>query len=126
MMEYTDDSALPPISEEAFLELLTKSRPFTLVILKKGPALMSPETANDPEVRATIMRHGKRNMQLKDAGLMPIICPVRDDSDVAGIGVFDAEPAVVERIYAADPAVKAGLLLFEVHASRSFPGSRLP
>ena len=124
-MDYVDDSSLPEISEESFRELLTKSRPFTVVILKKGPLLMSADTANAPEVRATIMLHGKRNMALRQAGLMPIICPTPGNTEVAGIGVFDAEPSVVERIYANDPAVKAGLLFFEVHASRSFPGSVL-
>jgi hypothetical protein len=122
---YVDDSQLPEISEETFLETLSKSRPFTVVILKKGPLLASPESSGTPEVRSTIKLHGKRNMSLRQMGLMPIVCPIRDGSDIAGIGVFDAEPADVERMYAADPAVQAGLLTFEIHASVSFPGSTL-
>ncbi len=45
---------------------------------------------------------------------------------MAGIGIFNAEPAAVEQILQGDPAVQAGVLTYEVHASRSFPGDSLP
>jgi len=40
--------------------------------------------------------------------------------------VFAATPEEVDRIYAADPAVQAGMLTYEIHPTRSFPGSALP
>jgi hypothetical protein len=57
---------------------------------------------------------------------MCIICPISDGTDMAGIAIFDAEPPETERIMADDPAVKAGVLVYEIHPARSFPGDCLP
>jgi hypothetical protein len=125
-MKYTDDSALPEVSEEEFLAVRQAARPYTVMILRAGPNFEMPGPDRGTGVAEIIMRHGKRNVSLKFAGLMPIICPIADGSGVTGIGVFDASPEEVERIMAADPGVMAGVFTFEVHACRSFPGSVLP
>ena len=70
--------------------------------------------------------HGKRNLALRLAGLMPIICLVADGSGVCGGGIFDASPEDVERIVALDPGVQAGVFTLDVHQTRSFRGSCLP
>jgi ethanolamine utilization microcompartment shell protein EutS len=57
---------------------------------------------------------------------MPVICPVSDGSDLAGIGILVTTPEEADRIMAGDPAVQSGILTYEVHPTRSFPGSRLP
>ena len=54
------------------------------------------------------------------------MCPVADGTNIAGIGVFAATPEDTDRIYARDPAVRAGVLRYEVHPTRTFPGSTLP
>jgi len=72
------------------------------------------------------MQRGKRNMALHAAGIMPIVCPIGDSSGVTGVGVFNASSEDVQRICSLDPGVKAGVFNFEVHPSRSFPGSILP
>ena len=123
-MKYTNDAALPKISDEEFAALRASARSYCLLILKKGPTLT--ESEGDPQATRTILEHGKRNAVLRAAGLMPIICPVRDDGELAGIGIFDAEPEEVERIYADDPAIQAGLLTYEIYPCWSFPGSTLP
>ncbi len=125
-MKYTDDSVLPEITEEEFRENLKKTRPYTVVILKAGPRFKMPGPDGDPETTAIIMQHGKRNMALRAAGIMPIVCPIGDGSGVTGVCVFDASPEDAQRIYSQDPGVKAGVFTFEVHPSRSFPGSALP
>jgi hypothetical protein len=125
-MKYTDDSALPEVSEEEFLAVRQAARPYTVMILRAGPNFEMPGPDRATGVGGIIMRHGKRNLALKFAGLMPIICPIADGSGVTGIGVFDASPEEVERIMAADPGVTAGVFTFDVHACRSFPGSVLP
>ena len=125
-MKYTDDSSLPEITEEKFRETLRKSRSYTVVILKAGPKFKMPGPNGDPAITAIIVQHGKRNMALRAAGIMPIVCPIGDGSGITGICVFDATPEEVQRIYSQDPGVKAGVFTFEVHASRSFPGSTLP
>jgi hypothetical protein len=125
-MKYTDDSALPEISEEEFKELRESARPYTVMILEAGPNFVMPGPGRDPRVMGLIMAHGKRNVSLQRAGLMPIICPIGDGSGITGIGVFDASPEDVERIMAADPGVQAGVFTYQVHPCRSFPGSALP
>jgi len=125
-MQYTDDEALPAIGEQQFQEMRQTARPYTVMILRAGPNFRMPGPDRDDGVTSIIMEHGKRNARLNLAGLMPIICPIADGSGVTGIGVFDATPEHVERIMAADPGVQAGVFTFEVHPSRSFPGSTLP
>jgi hypothetical protein len=124
-MRYTDDTALPEITEERFAELRQTARPYTLVILKAGPGYRPPGP-DDPEATRVVMAHGKRNAQLHVAGLLPIVCPVSDPGEVRGIGIFDASPEDVERILSADPGVRAGLFTYEVLRTMSFPGSTLP
>jgi hypothetical protein len=125
-MSYTDDGGLPDVSEEEFLAVRQAARPYTVMILRAGPNFRMPGPEGDPRVTEIITRHGRRNVALKFAGLMPIICPIGDGSGVTGIGVFDATPEDVERIMASDPGVQAGVFTYEVHPCRSFPGSALP
>jgi hypothetical protein len=101
-------------------ERLTGTRAYTVVILKKGPKYGTPGADQ------IIWEHGRRNMALRFAGELAIVCPIRDDSDVAGIGIFGREPDAVCEILAEDPAVVAGVLTFEAHPARGFPGDALP
>ena len=54
------------------------------------------------------------------------MCPVSDGSDVSGVGIFNADLDEVKSIMDADPAVKEGVFVYEVHVCRSFPGDCLP
>jgi hypothetical protein len=71
----------------------------------KNPHLPNPVLS----VTAIIMQHGKRNMALRAAGVMPIVCRIADGSGVTGVSIFDASPEDVERIYSSDPGVRAGV-----------------
>jgi len=124
-MKYTDDSSLPEVTEQDLYASLTKTMPFTVIILKAGPRYSPPGPDRDPDVGAVITRHGRRNASLRLAGLLRVVCPVADGSDVAGIGVFDATPEEVDLIYSRDPAVMAGVLTYEIHPTRTFPDSSL-
>lgn len=124
-MPYTDDTALPEVTESELMAALAKTRPYTIVVLKAGPRYSPPGPDRDPEIAATILRHGIRNMRLRLAGLLRVVCPVADGSDVAGIGVFDATPEECAAIYSADPAVAASILTYEIHPTRTFPESSL-
>ncbi len=110
---------LPPISDDFMRRSLQTRRAYTIVLLKKGPAY------DPPRSDGVIWEHGRRNFALRAAGLLAIVCPIAGGSELAGVCIFDAEPVEVERIMASDPAVKVGVLTFEVHATRSFPGDRL-
>jgi len=99
-------------------QALPTTREYTLVILH-GP------NREVPNADAIIWEHGRRNFALRAAGLLAVVCPIRDGSGVAGVGVFNAEPSTVEQLMQGDPAVQAGILTFEVHTTRSFPGDAL-
>jgi hypothetical protein len=114
------DLDLPSISDDFMRQGLASTRSYTIAIIRHGPAYDPPRS--DP----IIWEHGRRNYALRAAGLLSIVCPIRDDSDMGGIGIFDTDPASVERILQGDPAVQAGVLTYEIHPSRSFPGDCLP
>lgn len=111
---------LPEISDQFMMENLARTRSYTVVVLKKGPAYDPPNSDR------IIWEHGRRNFALRAAGVMHVVCPISDGTEMAGIGIFSAEPAQVEAILSGDPAIQAGVLTSEVHASRSFPGDSLP
>jgi hypothetical protein len=57
---------------------------------------------------------------------MPIVCAIRDGSDVSGVGVFNASAEEVKQIMDEDRGVRAGVFVYEVHACRSIPKDSLP
>lgn len=114
------ERSLPHVSDEELRQALATARRYTVRVLKRGP---SYET---PEAEAIIWEHGRRNLALHVAGVLAIMGPVRDGSEVAGVSIFDAEPDEVERLMAGDPAIQAGVLTFEVHPAIGFAGDCLP
>jgi hypothetical protein len=125
-MNYTDDRDLPEVTEEEFEEARQTVRPYTAVILKPGPAFETPGPDRTSGVTATIWAHGKRNYALHLSGLLPIVRPIGDGGDVAGLCIFDASPEDVERIMTDDPGVRQNVLSYDIHPTWSFPGSTLP
>jgi hypothetical protein len=107
------------ITDEFMREMLTRSRAYTAMILKAGPSYGGEGSD------AIIWEHGRRNFSLRADGRLSIVCPIPDDSEVCGIGIFDAEPDEVRRLMDDDPAVRAGVFVYEVHPCRSFPGDAL-
>jgi hypothetical protein len=124
-VNYTDDSELPDVTDEMLQDALPTTRPYTIVVLKAGPKFEMPGADRSSEVAKIIWAHGKRNYALHLAGLMPVVCPVGYGSGVTGISIFDADPEVVHRIMSNDPGVRAGVFTYDIHPTRSFPGSSL-
>ncbi len=108
------------ITDEFMREMLTRSKSYSIVILKSGPH------RQDPGVEKIVWEHGRRNFELRAEGALAIVCPVNDGSEVRGIGIFNRNLEEVKKIMDEDPGVKAGIFIYEVHASRSFPGDSLP
>jgi len=108
------------ITDDYMREMLTKARTYCVVILKTGP------NRSQPGVEQIIWEHGRRNFALRADGLLSIVCPISDGSDVSGIGIFNATVEETQKIMDDDPGVKAGVFVYEVHPCRSFPGSSLP
>jgi len=111
---------MPPITDEYMMEMMQKTKPYTVVILHKTLKMQ------EPGADKIVWEHGRRNFQLRENGQLVIVCPVRDDSDVAGIGVFSTNETKTRTIMDDDPGVQLGIFTYEIHASRSFPGDRLP
>lgn len=111
---------LPDITDDFMKQMIGTTKNYTLVILKAGPEFVIPG------VEKTIWEHGRRNFSLRAAGLLSIVCPVKDGSDVAGIGIFNTDSAEAKKIMDEDPGVKQGIFAYELHPCRSFPGDRLP
>lgn len=116
----TDRSGVPEITDQYMHEMLAKTKTYTAVLLRVT------ERASESDARQIIWEHGRRNFVLRTEGKLPIVCPVTDNSDWAGIGIFDATPEEVDRIMADDPGIKAGLFTYERHPVRGFPSSSLP
>ncbi|HUX61028.1 MAG TPA: hypothetical protein VMV32_06935 [Ignavibacteriaceae bacterium] len=107
------------ITDEFMRERLQKAKEYCVVILKAGPR------KNEPGVEKLIWEHGRRNFALRELGKLSIVCPIRDESDVSGLGIFNVSVDEVRKIMDEDPAVKEGIFVYEVHPCRSFPGDSL-
>jgi len=101
-------------------ELLPTAKPYSAVILKKGPNF------DDDAAPGIIWEHGRRNFGLRDDGVMAVVLPVVDGSEVCGICVFATTLDEAAEIMNDDPGVAAGVFTYEVHACRGFPGDALP
>ena len=89
------------------------------MFLYQGPAY------DDEGARKIVWEHGRRNFGLRADGVLNIVCPVMDSSELCGVGIYDATADEVEAIMQSDPGVVAGVFRYEVHPCRSFPGDAL-
>ncbi len=108
------------ITDDYMREMLSKTKNYSIAILKEGPNRRM-EGADK-----IVWEHGRKNFSLRAEGLLTIVCPVISESEIAGIGIFNADAEKVKLIMDDDPGVKAGLFVYEVVTCRSFPGSCLP
>ncbi len=70
--------------------------------------------------------HGKRNFQLREDGIISIVCRVNDDSNISGLAIFNRNQDEVKSIMDRDPGVIAGIFTYEIHLCSSFSGDKLP
>ncbi|MCU1468959.1 MAG: hypothetical protein JWQ39_108 [Glaciihabitans sp.] len=108
------------ISDDYMHSLMQQSVPFTIVVLTK-----TERYANEGS-DLVIWEHGRRNFALRADGRLAIVCPVRDDSAVSGIGIFTTDAAETAAIMDGDPAVRAGIFHYAIHPTRTFAGDSLP
>ena len=112
--------AMSEITDEYMHEMLGQSKAYTAMLLRMT------EKGSQPDSRQIIWEHGRRNFALRAEGKLPIICPATDNSDWAGIGIFNATPEEVDLIMQDDPGVKAGVFTYELHPVFGFATSSLP
>ena len=108
------------ITDEFMRQRISATRNYCIVILKAGPK------KHEEGAEAIIWEHGRRNFALRADGVLSIVCPISDGSNVSGIGIFNATVEEVQKIMDEDPAVQAGVLIYEIHVCRGFPGDCLP
>jgi hypothetical protein len=108
------------ITDEFMKQMISKTRPYCVVILKAGP------NRNMDGVDELIWAHGRRNFLLRADGLLPIVLPVSDGSSISGVGVFNTSIEAAIQLMDDDPAVKKGVFVYEIHQCRSFAGDCLP
>lgn len=108
------------ITDEYMLQMRTRARDYCILILKAGP------NKHIDGVEKIIWEHGRRLHALRVDGILSIVCPVSDGTDVSGIGIFHASVEETGKIMDDDPGVKAGIFVYELHPCRSFPGDSLP
>ena len=109
------------ITDEYMQQMLTKTKEYHIVLLKPGP-----KAEDQPDLRKLIWEHGRRNFSLRADGLLSIVCPVTAETGVSGIGIFNTSAQETKNIMDRDPAVQAGIFVYDIHPCRSFPGDALP
>ena len=108
------------ITDEFMMAMLATTRVYSVVLLKAGP------NRTMEEADKIVWEHGRRNFSLRADGVLAIVCPVTDGSELSGIGVFTTTEDETRAIMDSDPGVQAGVFVYEVHPCRSFPGDALP
>jgi len=107
------------VSDDQLRALVQTARKYSLVVFTWGP------NRESDGADAIIWEHGRRNASLRAEGIMPIVCPVGDAS-LAGLAILNTEPQRAAELMDTDPAVAAGVLGYQVHSCRGFPGDALP
>ncbi len=108
------------ITNEFMMQMLGKSKNYSVVILKKGP------NDNIPERQQIVWEHARRNFELREAGLLSIVCPVIEENEIRGIGIFNADKEKVKEIMDEDRGVQKGVFVYEIIDVKSFAGDALP
>jgi uncharacterized protein len=111
------------LAQEKAPEPEFKLKQYFLVLLKRGPN-KDLDSLQRQEVQKGHMAH--INKMAEDKKLV-MAGPFGDDTDLRGIFIFDVptmEDAVA--LTEADPAVKAGRLIMEIHPWYASPGTCLP
>jgi len=107
------------ITDEYMREMLKTTKPYTIVLLRKTPRRL------EPGADKIVWEHGRRNFELRRDGVLRIVCPVGDKTDLTGVCIFSADEENAKKIMDGDPAVKAGIFTYEVFAAVSFPHDSL-
>jgi len=105
------------ITDEFMTQMISRARSYSIVILKAGP------NRSRPGAEKIIWEHARRNFLLRARGLLPLVCPVSDGSDLSGIGIFNANIEETKSIMEEDPGVKEGIFVYEAHPAGAFPAT---
>jgi len=111
---------MPDFTDAMMRDRLTQARTYTACVLRKTPRMSEPGSDK------IVWEHGRRNMKLNSEGVLAVVCPINDETELSGIGIFAADLDETKRILDGDPGVQAGIFTYEVHSCQGFPGNALP
>jgi len=111
------------ITPEWVMSRVATGKQFILVLLKAG----IPGPADKDEARRIQMQHLMYLFEMESAGEISIFGPVMNDPVLEGILIFNtADKQKVSGLMDADPHVRAGYLIYEVHDFFTLPGQKIP
>ena len=113
------------ITDIEMRENLARMRNFTVGLLRVGPNYQPPDT-RDAAQAAIVWEHGRRNMQLKAEGKMPLVGPLSGAAPIVGLCVFAVSIDEARALMAGDPAIQAGIFTVEFATWYGEPGDALP
>jgi uncharacterized protein YciI len=111
------------ITDEFIQQTVASGKRYCIFLYKAGPHRDQPPAEAD-EIQ---MEHLRYLFRLRAEGKLVINGPVTDETELKGVGIFNtADTEEVKNLLAADPAVKAGRLIYEIYPWFSIPGDCLP
>jgi uncharacterized protein YciI len=104
---------VPLLASLSFGQSEHKLVQFQMAIMKKGPALVSTKERERNQIR---QQHLANVLSLLESGKAVITGPFDDETDLAGIFILRASSTAEAKSWVDDdPAVKAGLMVPEMH-----------
>ena len=111
------------ITDQYVQHTISSGRQFVIAILKAGPNQSIQEDSLEDEQ----MDHLKYLFTLREKGKLPIFGPFYNSGDLRGFCIFNTtSEAEVKELLDADPHVKSGYLVYELHSWFGIPGDTLP
>ena len=123
MIGATLTRAQTPVTDQYVQHIISSGRQYMIAILKAGPNQSIREDSLENEQ----MEHLKYLFTLREKGKLPIFGPFYNSGDLAGFCIFNSTSETeVKSLLDADPHVKSGYLVYEVHSWFGIPGDALP
>jgi hypothetical protein len=113
------------VSDDEMQRRLGTVRAYAAVLLKKGREYQTHDIRT-PEQAKIVREHGRRNMELSDAGKMAIVGPIAGAGEIVGLCVFSVPADEVRQIMDGDGAVQANIFTYDIVTLYGFPGDTLP
>jgi uncharacterized protein YciI len=113
----------PEISDAFIQKAIASGKQYCVRLYKAGPNRGQP-----PEEAEKIqIKHLRYLFRLRAEGKILISGPIIDDPPLKGVGIFNtSDKEEVKSLTDGDPAVKAGVLVYEIYHWFGLPGDRLP
>jgi len=96
---------------------------YVVGFLRKGPSWTGVETAETRKIQEGHMANIRR---MAETGKLIVAGPFTDNGDIRGIFIFKTSMEDAKQLAEADPAIKAGRLVLELHPWFAAKGLNVP